>query len=89
MRNLVLTHGQRRNAQAVAAGAQRYNSRVTTPQTRRSRDEVTRFFDGLDLVEPWCSRIGGGRTRTARRGRGVGRLGRRGPQAVTLSPGHR
>jgi hypothetical protein len=40
------------DAEAVAAGAQRYNSRVTTPQTRRSRDEVTGFFDGLDLVEP-------------------------------------
>jgi S-adenosyl methyltransferase len=40
------------DAAAVAAGAQRYNSRVSTPQTRRSRDEVARFFDGLDLVEP-------------------------------------
>src|SRR5580693_13041 len=40
------------DAEAVTAGAQRYNSRVTTPQTRRSRDEVTGFFDGLDLVEP-------------------------------------
>jgi hypothetical protein len=40
------------DAQAVAAGAQRYNSRVATPQTRRSREEVARFFDGLDLVEP-------------------------------------
>lgn len=25
---------------------------MTTPQTRRSREEVTRFFDGLELVEP-------------------------------------
>ena len=40
------------DAQAVAAGAQRYNSRVATPQTRRSREEVARFFDGLELVEP-------------------------------------
>ncbi len=40
------------DAEAVAAGAQRYNSRVTTPQTRRSREEVTRFFDGLELVDP-------------------------------------
>ena len=40
------------DAAAVAAGAQRYNSRVSTPQTRRSRDEVIHFFDGLDLVEP-------------------------------------
>jgi S-adenosyl methyltransferase len=40
------------DAQAVAAVAERYNSRVSTPQTRRSRDEVVHFFDGLDLVEP-------------------------------------
>ena len=40
------------DAQAVAAGAQQYNNRVTTPQTRRSREQVTRFFDGLDLVPP-------------------------------------
>ena len=40
------------DAQAVAAGAQRYNSRVSTPQTRRSREQVISFFDGLELVEP-------------------------------------
>jgi len=40
------------NPQAVAASVQRYNSFVATPQTRRSRPEVERFFDGLDLVEP-------------------------------------
>jgi S-adenosyl methyltransferase len=40
------------DAAAVAAGAQRYNSLVSTPQTRRSRDDVVGFFDGLDLVEP-------------------------------------
>lgn len=40
------------DAQAVAAGARRYNSRVVTPQTRRSREEAAGFFDGLDLVDP-------------------------------------
>ncbi|GAA2639592.1 SAM-dependent methyltransferase [Paractinoplanes durhamensis] len=30
----------------------RYHSQVATKQTRRSRAETTRFFDGLDLVEP-------------------------------------
>ena len=30
----------------------RYNERVATPQTLRTRDEVTRFFGGLDLVPP-------------------------------------
>jgi S-adenosyl methyltransferase len=32
--------------------AQRYNERVASRMRRRSRDEVTRFFDGLDLVQP-------------------------------------
>ena len=32
--------------------AQRYNERVASRMRRRSRDEVARFFDGLDLVEP-------------------------------------
>ena len=35
------------------AGAQRvYNERVATPQTLRTREQVARFFTGLDLVEP-------------------------------------
>ncbi|HEY6312380.1 MAG TPA: SAM-dependent methyltransferase [Streptosporangiaceae bacterium] len=35
------------------AEAQRvYNERVSTPQTLRTRDEVARFFAGLELVEP-------------------------------------
>ena len=29
-----------------------YNQNVSTPQTLRTRDEVARFFTGLDLVEP-------------------------------------
>ena len=32
--------------------AQRYNERVASRMRRRSRDEMARFFDGLDLVEP-------------------------------------
>jgi len=28
------------------------NENVATPQTRRSREQVGRFFDGLELVEP-------------------------------------
>lgn len=40
------------DAAAVAEGAKRYNSFVSTPQTRRSRAEVTRFFAGLELLEP-------------------------------------
>jgi hypothetical protein len=30
----------------------RYNERVSTPQTLRSREQVARFFDGLELVPP-------------------------------------
>jgi hypothetical protein len=35
------------------ADAQRvYNERVSTPQTMRTREQVARFFTGLELVEP-------------------------------------
>jgi hypothetical protein len=39
-------------AEAVAEGARRYNKSVVTPQTRRDFGEVSRFFAGLQLVEP-------------------------------------
>jgi O-methyltransferase involved in polyketide biosynthesis len=40
------------HAEMVAEGARRYNERVSTPQTRRSHDEVVRLFAGTELVEP-------------------------------------
>ena len=40
------------NAAAQAEAQKRYNERVATPQTLRTRAEVARFFDGLDLVPP-------------------------------------
>jgi S-adenosyl methyltransferase len=40
------------HADAAAEGARRYNERVTTKQTRRSRAEVARFVEGLDVLEP-------------------------------------
>jgi hypothetical protein len=40
------------NADQAAAGQQRYNSKVATKQTRRTRAETTAFLDGLTLVEP-------------------------------------
>jgi len=40
------------NAAAQAEAQKRYNERVSTPQQLRTRAEVTRFFDGLDLVPP-------------------------------------
>jgi hypothetical protein len=37
----------------VPANAQRvYNERVATPQTLRTREQVARFFAGLELVDP-------------------------------------
>ena len=78
------------DAQAVAAGAQQYNNRVTTPQTRRSREQATRF---LRRAGPGAAGSGAATPLAAGPGRpGTGRvvqLGRCGPQAVTLSPGHR
>lgn len=35
-----------------AEAQRRCNERVSTPQTLRTRDEVTRLFEGLDLVPP-------------------------------------
>jgi S-adenosyl methyltransferase len=39
-------------ADSAAQAAQRYNERVASPMRRRSRDEVRRFFDGLDMLDP-------------------------------------
>jgi hypothetical protein len=51
--HLVITHpASDVNGEAVAEGARRYNQSVATRQTRRSFTEVTRFFEGLDVVEP-------------------------------------
>ena len=50
---LVITHPASDVARDASARASRaYNDNVATPQTRRGRDEVARFFDGLELVEP-------------------------------------
>jgi len=40
------THRAQADAQRV------YNERVSTPQTLRTREQVARFFTGLELVEP-------------------------------------
>jgi hypothetical protein len=40
------------NRIAQAEAQRRYNQRVSTPQTLRTREQVTRFFDGLELVPP-------------------------------------
>jgi S-adenosyl methyltransferase len=50
---LAITHPASDVAPEASARASRaYNENVTTPQTRRSHDEVARFFTGLELVAP-------------------------------------
>jgi SAM-dependent methyltransferase len=39
-------------AAASAEAARRYNQFVSTPQTRRTHDQVSRFFTGLHILEP-------------------------------------
>jgi hypothetical protein len=40
------------DADSAAEAARRYDSMLPTTQTNRTRDQVTRFFDGLQLQEP-------------------------------------
>jgi hypothetical protein len=49
---LVLSHPASDIHPGQAEAQRRYNERVATPQTLRTRAEVSRFFDGLDLVPP-------------------------------------
>jgi hypothetical protein len=35
-----------------AAGADIYTAEMGIPQTNRTQAQVTRFFDGLDLIDP-------------------------------------
>jgi len=37
---------------AAAEAVRRYNELVSVPQTRRTHAQVSRFFDGLELLEP-------------------------------------
>ena len=51
--HLVISHpASDVEADSAARAAQRYNELVASPMRRRSREEVRRFFGGLDLVEP-------------------------------------
>src|ERR1700745_3027247 len=40
------------DAEAAAAAARQYDNSLPTTQTTRTRAEVTRFFDGLELLPP-------------------------------------
>ena len=49
---LVIVHGASDiRAAAVAEGVRRYNAVSSMPITFRSREQVTRFFDGLELLD--------------------------------------
>jgi len=49
---LALSHPGSDTHHGQAEAQRRYNERVSTPQQLRSRDEVMRFFEGLEFVEP-------------------------------------
>ena len=49
---LVISHPASDIRPAQAEAQKRYNERVSTPQTLRTRDEVARFFTGLEMVPP-------------------------------------
>ena len=42
----------------VAAGTERYNQRSAVPITPRTRAQVTRFFDGLQIIDPGVVPLG-------------------------------
>jgi SAM-dependent methyltransferase len=50
---LVISHPARDDDVGIAnAATSQYNEKVATPMTRRTKVEIARFFDGLQLVEP-------------------------------------
>jgi hypothetical protein len=44
-------------APSAAQAASRYNELVASPMRRRSKDEVARFFAGLDMADPGLAQI--------------------------------
>jgi S-adenosyl methyltransferase len=54
---LVISHPALDIHPGQAEAQRRYNERVATPQTLRTRDEVSRFFAGLELVPPGLSYV--------------------------------
>ncbi|MBL8930429.1 MAG: SAM-dependent methyltransferase [Kineosporiaceae bacterium] len=50
---LAVSHPLRDDAVGIAnAATSKYNEKVGTQMVRRTREEITRFFDGLELIEP-------------------------------------
>jgi len=50
--HLVLSHASAEGRPEAAARHRELYSRTPTPMTMRSRDEIARFFDGFDLIDP-------------------------------------
>ena len=50
--HLVLSHASADGRPEAAASHRELYSRTPTPMTMRSREEIARFFDGFDLVDP-------------------------------------
>jgi S-adenosyl methyltransferase len=50
--HLAVSHASAAGRPAAAASHRELYSRTPTPMTMRSRDEIARFFDGFDLVQP-------------------------------------
>jgi O-methyltransferase involved in polyketide biosynthesis len=56
---LVIVHGASDiQAEAVAESSRMYNEMSSVPYTPRSREQVARFFEGLDLLDPGVVPIG-------------------------------
>jgi O-methyltransferase involved in polyketide biosynthesis len=56
---LVIVHGASDiQAEAVAESSRVYNEMSSVPYTPRSREQVARFFEGLDLIDPGLVPIG-------------------------------
>ena len=54
---LVISHPGSDIDESANQGTRTYNSMVSTSMARRSRAEITEFFDGLELVEPGVVQI--------------------------------
>jgi S-adenosyl methyltransferase len=50
--HLVLSHASAEGRPEAAARHRELYSRTPTPMTMRSREEIARFFDGFDLIDP-------------------------------------
>lgn len=49
---VVISHPARDETGVANAATSKYNEKVATTMVRRTRDEIAKFFDGLELVEP-------------------------------------